>query len=50
MNIISYVFVFITLFAVGLRWISEGGVKPQESATLAAIWAVLGTFFVHDLM
>lgn len=50
--IISIVFISVTLFVVGFRWLSEGSVKSAEAedAILAAIWAALGTFFFYNLL
>lgn len=49
--IISIVFISVTLFVVGFRWLGEGSGKPSaEDAILAAIWAALGTFFFYNLL
>lgn len=50
MNIIGIMFIFITLFSVGFRWLSEGSGKPTGNTILAYIWAALGTFFFHNLL
>lgn len=48
--VLQLLFVFITLFFVGARWLmdsSRGERSPGLALMLAGVWASLGTFFFH---
>ena len=40
-------FVFVTLFFVGSRWVAQEVEQPSIFCVLGAIWAALGTYFFH---